>query len=80
MLHTNKQKDKQTNKQTGKRRQKHIPPGGGQLQALGERKSSLGVCTRSAQPSDKATVCYQSLMAHYLPSSISPENFIEIRS
>ena len=26
MLHT----DKQTNKQTDKRRQKHIPPGGGQ--------------------------------------------------
>ena len=27
MLHT----DKQTNRQTDKRRQKHIPPGGGQL-------------------------------------------------
>ena len=32
-----------------------------ELEALRERKSSLGVCTRRAQTSDKATVCYQSL-------------------
>ena len=30
MLHTNKQTEGQTNKQIDKRRQKHIPPGGGQ--------------------------------------------------
>ena len=31
---TNKQIDKQTNKQTDLCRQKHIPPGGGQLEKL----------------------------------------------
>ena len=46
-----------------------------QLEALGECKSSLGVCTQRAQTSNKATVCYQSLMARYL---YHPQSFLKI--